>query len=356
MAKKRGPFKLDKYNSRIRRIKNLNKPGTIYGKEITGAIAVLIFILTDAFCVFSKWNLFSVSNIEYLIGVSVSTAIAMDLPFAMAASALKEYKQGLRPRFDKNVILWGAIIAFTLAFGSMFVFSFVTRDLFFSINDAGGLADASGQAVTDTKLSAKAILYAAANSGLVPLITSVCSFVAGFFAYDPLGKKIAKMEEERIGLQNNLMEIEKAIAEAETKEEFFREMTEREKKLFSDFMEKLEAEGMGMEQAAGVAIMEKMEKEQEVIRIFRDNEMRMEKYLEEQQEKETPVEQEDLVFRVEQEELSEEEIMEEPPEEAEEEIIEELQEDIEEEIPDEITEEQEMLSSENEEAYGAEEE
>ena len=163
------------------------------------------------------------------------------------------------------------------------------------------------------------------------------------------------MEEERIGLQNNLMEIEKAIAEAETKEEFFREMTEREKKLFSDFMEKLEAEGMGMEQAAGVAIMEKMEKEQEVIRIFRDNEMRMEKYLEEQ-EKETPVEQEDLVFRGEQEELSEEEIMEELPEEAEEEIIEELQEDIEEEIPDEITEEQEMLSSENEEAYGAEEE
>ena len=355
MAKKRGPFKIDKYNSRIRRIKNLNKPGTIYGKEITGAIAVLIFILTDAFCVFSKWNLFSVSNIEYLIGVSVSTAIAMDLPFAMAASALKEYKQGLRPRFEKNVILWGAIIAFTLAFGSMFVFSFVTRDLFFSINDAGGLADASGQTVTDTKLSAKAILYAAANSGLVPLITSVCSFVAGFFAYDPLGKKIAKMEEERIGLQNNLMEIEKAIAEAETKEEFFREMTEREKKLFSDFMEKLEAEGMGMEQAAGVAIMEKMEKEQEVIRIFRDNEMRMEKYLEEQ-EKETPVEQEDLVFRGEQEELSEEEIMEELPEEAEEEIIEELQEDIEEEIPDEITEEQEMLSSENEEAYGAEEE
>lgn len=351
MAKKNEPFKIDKYNSRSKRIKNLNKPVTIYGNGKVGAIAVLIFILTDTACVFAKWNLMGRSNIGCLAGMAVSTGIALDLPFAMAAAALKEYLQGLRPRLEKNVILWGAILAFSLAFGSMFVFSFITKDLFFSVNDLDGLKNAAEQAATaaDTKLNGGTILYAAAVSGLIPFITSVCSFVAGFFTYDPLKKKIEKMETERIGLQNNLMEIEKAIAEAETKEEYFQEMTEREEKLFSDFMEKLEAEGISMEQVAGVVIMEQMENAQKVTKIFRNSEQRMEKYLKEQQE--DPIEQEELIFRGNQEEIKEE---------AAAETVEELPDELSEEIiageETEGVEEQEMFSTENEETYGSEEE
>lgn len=334
MAKKNEPFKVDKYNSRLKRVKNLNKPDTIYSKDSVCNFAILIFILTDFACIFTKWNVMKTQNIACLVGIGVSSAIALDLPFAVAAVAVKEYLQGLRTRLEKNVVLWISIIAFALAFGSNFVFSFVTRNLFFSENTSEGLVDAAGQAATaaGTGLGATAILYAAAVSGLIPLLTSICSFAFSFYCYDPLGKKITKMETERIGLQNNLMEIEKAIAEAETKEEYFQEMTEREERLFPDFMEKLEAERMGMEQVAGVVIMEKMEKQQEVIKIFRDNEKRMEKYLEEQQEKESPVQQEKLIFRGDPDELPEEVISEEEAE---------------------GVEEEELISPENDEIYSS---
>lgn len=369
MAKKNGPFKIDKYNSRTKRIKKLNKPDTIYSKSVLCNFMILIFVLTDFACIFTKWNVMKVQNIECLVGVGVSSAIALDAPLAVAAVAVKEYLQGLRTRLDKNVVLWISIIAFTLAFGSNFVFSFVTRNLFFSVKESEGLVDAASQAATaaGTGLGATAILYSAAVSGLVPLLTSICSFAFSFYCYDPLKKRIEKIEIERVGLQNNLMEIEKAIAEAEIKEEFFREMAEREEKLFSDFMEELEAEEMGMEQVAGVVIMEEMETSQEVTKIFRDNEKRMDKYLEKQ---ENPVEQEELIFRGNQEEPAEEaaaETVEELPENTTEEIpeniAEELSEDTTEEIPDEFPEEmivgedpeevgeQEMFSPGNEETY-----
>lgn len=353
MAKKNGPFKIDKYNSRTKRVKKLNKPDTIYSKDVLCNFVILIFILTDFFCIFSKWNVMNVQNIECLVGIGVSSAIALDLPFAVAAVALKEYLQGLRTRLEKNVVLWISIIAFALAFGSNFVFSFVTRNLFFSVKTSEGLVDAASQTATvaGTELGATAILYSAAVSGLVPLLTSICSFAFSFYCYDPLKKKIAKMETERIGLQNNLMEMEKAIAEAETKEEFLREMAERQEKLFSDFMEKLEAERMGMEQVAGVVIMEEMETSQEVTKIFRDNEKRMEKYLEEQ---ETPVEQENLIFRGNPDEYQEKvaaETVEELPEDIIEEIPDELQNDSTDEIPEEIISGEEADGAEEQEIF-----
>lgn len=351
MAKKNEPFKVDKYNSRLKRVKNLNKPDTIYSKDKVCNFMILIFVLTDFTCIFTKWNVMRTQNIECLIGIGVSSAIALDVPLAVAAVAVKEYLQGLRTRLEKDVVLWISIIAFAIAFGGNFMLGFVTRNLFFSENTSEGLLDAASQAA-GTVLGPKAILYAAAVSGLIPLLTSICSFAFSFYCYDPLKKRIEKIETERIGLQSNLMEIEKAIAEAETKEEFFQEMTEREEKLFSDFMEKLEAERMGMEQVAGVVIMEKMENAQKVTKIFRDNEKRMEK------------QQEKLIFRGNPDELPEEakaETVEELPEDITEEILDELPEDIAEELSEDITEEipeelqEEMIPGEESEDAGEQE-
>lgn len=285
MAKKNEPFKFEKYNSRSKRVTSLSKPDTIYAKAWFSTSAVFAFVLIDFFWLYNKWNMVQTAGFGYLCAIAFASAAALDVPLAVAAVQMKRYKQGLCGSGEKNLVMGISIIVFGIAFVSNFVFGIVTRNAVFSEANTNVLvnaADTVGQ-LTETGAAEESamVLYAALVSGLIPLLTSLSSFVISYFSYDPLGMKIAKLEKERIGLQENILDTEKALSESESVEEYLHELTEREEHLFSDFTEKLDSEGMAMAQIVRMLVMEKMKTAKEVTVVFRNGEKVMEKHQEE---------------------------------------------------------------------------
>lgn len=261
MAKKNEPFKFEKYNSRSKRVTSLSKPDTIYAKAWFSTSAVFAFVLIDFFWLYNKWNMVQTAGFGYLCAIAFASAAALDVPLAVAAVQMKRYKQGLCGSGEKNLVMGISIIVFGIAFVSNFVFGIVTRNAVFSEANKNVLvnaADTVGQ-LTETGAAEESamVLYAALVSGLIPLLTSLSSFVISYFSYDPLGMKIAKLEKERIGLQENILDTEKALSESESVEEYLHELTEREEHLFSDFTEKLDSEGMAMSQMVKSALSER---------------------------------------------------------------------------------------------------
>ena len=133
-------------------------------------------------------------------------------------------------------------------------------------------------AVTNQNAEEPSVIVAAAFNGIIPLLTSISSYVISYFGYDPLGMKIAKLETERVRLQSNILEAERALAQAETSEEYCRSLLARENDMYHIFQERLMADGMELKQLVRILIMEKQKTPEEVTEIVRNGEELIKSY------------------------------------------------------------------------------
>lgn len=266
--------------SRVKRVKNLSNPDTIYGKAWFSTLLVLVFVAIDFSWLANKWNLLQTGGDGYRYGIALGFAVALDVPMAVIAVVLKRYHQGLTgKKISVATIVAVSMAAFLGAFIANFFVGIVARDQLFSLSESGGLVDVAADAAAGAAtMDSKTILYLAAANGLLPLFTSLSSFVFSYFAYDPLRNEIAKQEKAKIGLQSAITKINKELAESPTAEAYKEEMVEREEQLFKEFMQRLEAEYQAMKQTAGSVLMEKMKTPAEVTVVFRDRQKQMEQY------------------------------------------------------------------------------
>lgn len=328
--------------SRVKTVKNLSKPDTIYGKAWFSTLLVLVFVAIDFSWLANKWNLLQTGGDGYRYGIALGFAVALDVPMAVVAVVLKRYHQGLTGRkISVATIVAVAIVTFLGAFFANFFVGIVARDQLFSLSENGGLVDAAaGAAAGIANMDSKTILYLAAANGLLPLFTSLSSFVFSYFAYNPLRNEITKQEKAKVELQSEITKINKELAESPMVEAYKEEMLEREEQLFKEFMQRLEAEYQEMKQTAGSVLMEKMKTPAEVTVVFRDRQKQMEQYQQQMNPKKLPESEKDFLILEDREEASDQESVDEDPDENFEEFSEEREEGTEEENTEENTEEQ----------------
>ncbi len=256
------PFTLDKYGTRAKRVKNIYAPDNIYAKKITAILAVIIFCGIDLLCLSTVFNLVQTENPVYAWSVALGVAIALDVPMAIGAIALKKYHHGVMNKNEAMITLVLSVIVFAIAFGFSFAFRLVTRDLTFDIGTSSAMVNmAAGAAAESTGTSSEdtAILVAAIFNGVVPLLTSIASFVVSYFSTSPVNDKLRTLEAELVALNANIADADKAIAETRGgASEFCRGLVAREHDLFPAFFSHIGSHNQMFKQLTRVIVMEKL--------------------------------------------------------------------------------------------------
>jgi len=266
------PFHLDSFHSRKTRVENLNRPDTVYARMWFSNFAVLIFVCIDLFCLKVVWNLVQTESPVFVYCLAFACAAALDIPLAIAAVTLKKYMQGLCGKQEKNIILAISVAVFVVAFAFSFGFRFITKDLSFDIGTSSTLTNTLASSQEDAQGSSIAVVFAALFNGIIPLLTSLSSFVLSFFSYDPIKIKLVKLEEEKIALQANILEAEKGLAQTEATDRHCAELVAREEDLFSQFINRLDADGAELKQLVRVILMEKLDSSESVTAMYRSGE------------------------------------------------------------------------------------
>lgn len=256
------PIKLDPYATRGKEHKVLNKADNIYASKWFGNIAVALFCFIDFWCMQTIWNLVSKpENFIFIYAVAIGCAVALDVPLAIAGHSLKAYHQGLKSKNENAIILILSISVFLIAFICSFMFRVETKDLSYQLQSSN-LVNTLGAAETPapeaTQTAGQTILIASIFNGIIPLLTSISSFVISYFAYSPLKEKIMRLERRLISLDSNIIEAKTAIAQAETAEEYCNTLLMKEEDLYMEHIDRINAEGECIKQTAKLVIMEKL--------------------------------------------------------------------------------------------------
>lgn len=274
--KKTSPFKTEKYCSRTQRVKRLSKPGSLWESKLLGTLAVIIFVFIDFQCLRASWDLVQLESSLFIFCTAVACAIALDVPLAIGAIALKKYCHKLISRTEKNMVLIPAIIVFALAFACNFGFRLTMRNNTFEIGSSSNMVNTASTAETGANSpnapgdaavlesdaanskNQSAILLAGIYSGLIPLLTSLSSFVISYFSCNPLQDELVKLEKEKIGLQSHITEAQKELSEIQSSEEFCAGLIARENDLYREFGCQLDADAFSAKQLVRLLLMKKL--------------------------------------------------------------------------------------------------
>ncbi|MBQ7796179.1 MAG: hypothetical protein IJ374_06435, partial [Lachnospiraceae bacterium] len=134
------------------------------GSGITSC-AVLVFVLIDLFIAKTPWNHVQSDGTLMACLCALAIAIALDAPMALAGKALREHEQGFRSKRSRDLVVVASVAGFLIAFAFNMGFSIFTRSLSFSM-------DFGGEAEKET-----AIMFSAVFKAVIPLLTSISSFV-----------------------------------------------------------------------------------------------------------------------------------------------------------------------------------
>lgn len=249
---------LDDYGTRLWRNKLTNKADSVYSISWVANIATLLFVLIDFICLYTVWNTVQTESYIMIALIAIGCAVCLDVPLAIAGTALKSHHQNLKDKNSTMIVMILAIITFILTFVFAFWFRLETKDLTFDVSSASTLTNTMAEGTTIDDNDSNAVVVAALFNAIVPLCTSIASFVISYFAANPLGSKIARLDQAIITLDSNLAEIEQVCQEAEKIQEYKYYLLAREEDMYHHFCESSEAQGLVRKQAVRFVIMEKL--------------------------------------------------------------------------------------------------
>lgn len=249
---------LDDYGTRLWRNKLTNKADSVYSISWVANIATLLFVLIDFICLYTVWNTVQTESYIMIALIATGCAVCLDVPLAIAGTTLKSHHQKLRDKNSTIIVMILAIITFVLTFVFAFWFRLETKDLTFDVSSASTLTNTIAEGTTIDDNDSNAVVVAALFNAIVPLCTSIASFVISYFAADPLSSQIARLDQAIITLDSNLAEIEQVCQEAEKIQEYKYYLLAREEDMYRQFCESSEAQGLVRKQAVRFVIMEKL--------------------------------------------------------------------------------------------------
>lgn len=218
----------------------------------------MIFVCVDSYSCYSCWNSSQTQSVTMNILMTVGCALTLDVPPMLCAYALVKYKQGMLSKSKAKVITIGTIAVVSLVICGYFAFRIVTKDLIFDSVSSGGITNAVAQGTESTTQNSNSNLFPAIYSGIIPLATSITSFIATYLTASPLKDRIHKLRNAKITTEANIADLNMAIAEAEDVTSYSDYLIAREDDLYAHFLDELEAQKMVLKQIARVVIMEKL--------------------------------------------------------------------------------------------------
>ncbi len=258
MSRKSKVLTLDSYSTRGKRESKLARADNIYSSSYIGFILTLLFVAIDSFCCYSCWNASQTQSVTMNILMTVGCALTLDVPPMLCAYALVKYKQGMLSKSKAKVITIGTIAVVSLVICGYFAFRIVTKDLIFDNAASGGTTNAAAQGTESTTQNSNSNLFPAIYSGIIPLATSITSFIATYLTASPLKDRIHKLRKAKITTEANIADLNMAIAEAEDVTAYSDYLIAREEDLYAHFLDELEAQKIVLKQIARVVIMEKL--------------------------------------------------------------------------------------------------
>ncbi len=258
MYKKSKALTLDSYTTRVGRENKLARADNIYSSSYIGFILTLVCFAIDSFCCYSCWNAAQTQSVTMNILMTVGCALTLDIPPMFCAYALTMYKQGMLPKSKAKVITIGTIAVVSLVICGYFAFRIVTKDLIFDGASSGGITNAVAQGNESTTQNSNSNLFPAIYSGILPLATSITSFIVTYLTASPLKDRLHKLRKAKITTEANIADLNMAIAEAEDINSYSDYLIAREDDLYAHFLDELEAQKIVLKQIARVVIMEKL--------------------------------------------------------------------------------------------------
>lgn len=250
---------LDNYNYRRNRVKNLRKSEGIFSSSGLANVLLVAFILTDAVCFYSMWNTVIQENPLMLVLTSISIAMVVDIPMAIAGVVMSQGRDGLRSRREANLIALGCLATFLLAFTLSLLLRVDTKDQTIAISTSGaGLVNSIEQQVGSiTESESSTSLIASIFLAVIPCCTSAASYLVSLSVTDCISEKIKQLECERIGIQQQIIELEQALDECDIDADI-EHLTNREKALYDEFNDELTAMKAQVKQVSRLVMMEKL--------------------------------------------------------------------------------------------------
>lgn len=247
---------LDDYGTRLWRVGQLNKSESIYASSWVANIATVLFVLIDFICLYTVWNTVQTESSVMIALIAVGCAVCLDVPLAIAGNALKSHHQKLKDKSSTIIVMVLAIATFLITFVLAFWFRVETKDLTFDISSSSTMTNTLAETTVEETNGSNAVIVAALFNAIVPLCTSIASFVVSYFAANPLGLKIARLDKAIVTLDSNLAEIEQVCQEAEGIQTYKQYLLAREEDMYQQFCESSEAQGVVRKQAVRFVIME----------------------------------------------------------------------------------------------------
>lgn len=249
----------DGYTTRVTALKRVSSPGIIYAKKWVSVFATALFVAADAVCLYSTLNSLSVSNPFMIILITAVSAFVLDVPMAYAGWKYKSYQQGLESKHNAFLVMILAVVSFIVTLIFYFALRIVTRDLVFDVGASSTLTNSVSQIEQQTDTSAsRTILIAAIFNGIIPLVTSLASFLVTFATTNELDDKINKIKTSKIRKQSNIIDLNVALTEAGKKKEHCKKLMSREKDMYDAHQSQIDMQIANNKQLARIIIMQKL--------------------------------------------------------------------------------------------------
>lgn len=274
---KNNPLALDTYTTRKSKLDFFNKPDNVYAGLIVSYLALVLFVAIDYVCLRTSWNAVQNNTNKWLTTlIAIGCAVVLDVPMAIAAISAKKYIQRLIGRRECLIVLTLCILAFVVAFGFQVGFRIVTRNNSFSENAATIRDTLSDSSALGNSGDSSIVWNAALFSAIVPLCTSVVSFVVTFIGYDPLAIRIYRLQNLIIQTDSNLIDLEQALSEVSDIKEHMELLIAHENDKLASHLMQIEAQGDHVKQVVRSRVMKKLSTPEQVAVVQQSGEQLIE--------------------------------------------------------------------------------
>ncbi len=233
---------------------------------------VLLFTLIDLFCLKTLWNQVLTENPLYIWGISLVCAVALDVPLSLVANTQRRYEQNLISVGRRNLITILGLSVFSITFALSLAFRLNTAELTFDVGTGSTLSNtvSSTSLATATGETDTILFLAALFNGMIPLLTSISSFVLSYYSADPLRDELIKAEKDCHKAARTLVELEKEMAKYPDAETITQGLLKQADMQFNEEQATLDSEAVALKLDVRQILAESMNTPEQVETINED--------------------------------------------------------------------------------------
>ena len=250
------PVLSDTFSVRSDIYKRAHKPASVFDRSIFVLILTAFCVMVDYASLSISWNAALRESAWYVVVLmAISSAVVLDVPPAIAAAKVKEYRQGLLSKKNMLFAFIPSSVCVLLVLAFSIAFKIVTRNATFEDTEtSSGLVNTLNTKVGNTE--SVSVFMAALFASILPLATSLMSFVVSYNATDTKGKRIQQCELAKMRVESYITHVDQAITESKNTKRCHELQLDREKDLFDQFTDEVLAGEQKRKQSANQALEE----------------------------------------------------------------------------------------------------